>query len=594
MSEPRTLVDALLAARGADAAVGRGRGFTFVPGHGAETFLSFADLAEEALKVAGGLRARGLQQGDRVALVLPDPREFVIAFFGAVAGGLVPVPMYPPLSLGKLDTYMESAERILGASGARAMVTSDPLAPLLWGLVGRATLKDLHTLGKLDGGALAELPTLGPDDLCFLQFTSGSTSDPKGVMVTHRNLLANTRASAVHGAALDPERDRLVSWLPLYHDMGLIGFVVAPVVMGMATWLIPTLSFVKQPNLWMETIDRVRGTVTFAPNFAFALAARRATDEHLSRWKLEQLRLVGCGAEPVQAETLRAFSATFGRCGMPASAPLPAYGMAEATLAVAFKPRDAVFRTVRFDALRFCETAEVAPVSDGFEGPTQELVSCGHTFPEHAVRVIGEDGAPVPDGVEGQIEVAGPSVTAGYYQNPDATAAVFVNGAVRTGDLGFFHGGELYVSGRMKDIVILNGRNFHPQAIEWAAAEVKGVRKGNVVAFSRPGAATEELVLVVERSKDGPTDAEIGEAVANHVREALALPVADVVVLPAGALPKTSSGKLQRRKTRSQYLAGELGRDGTRTMGTSGDKLTVARHVAASMWTRAKAAVFGS
>ncbi|MFN7144388.1 MAG: AMP-binding protein, partial [Myxococcota bacterium] len=355
MPEPRTLVEALLAARAVPT-----RGFTFVPGHGDESFLSFADLADEALRVAARLARTGLRPGDRLALVLPEPREFVIAFFGAIAGGFVPVPMYPPLSLGKLDAYMESAARILGAAGARALLTSDQLAPLLWGLVGKADVRDLHTLTKLAAGPAADpaaLPAVGPDDLCFLQFTSGSTSDPKGVMVTHANLLANTKASAVDGAALDPETDRLVSWLPLYHDMGLIGFVVTPVVMRVATWLIPTMSFVKQPNLWMETIDRIGGTVTFGPNFAFALAARRATDEHLARWKLDRLRLVGCGAEPIQAETLRLFTRTFARCGMPATAPLPAYGMAEATLAVAFKPRDQVFRTVTFDALHFCETA---------------------------------------------------------------------------------------------------------------------------------------------------------------------------------------------------------------------------------------------
>jgi len=588
MPEPRTRVDALMAARGAAAAGGRGRGFTFTDGHNEPVFLSFAALADEALLVAGRLHGKGLKAGDRVAIVLPDPREFVISFFGCIAGGLVPVPMYPPLSLGKLDAYMESASRIIGAGGARALITSEQLSSLLWGLVGKAGLRDLYTLAKLDGGALADLPTVAPDDMCFLQFTSGSTSDPKGVVVTHANLLANTRCSAVDGANLDPEVDRLVSWLPLYHDMGLIGFVVAPVVLGVATWLIPTLSFVKQPNLWMDTVDKVGGTVTFGPNFAFALAARRATEAHLARWKLSQLRLVGCGAEPVQPETLRVFTKTFAACGLPASAPLPAYGMAEATLAVSFKPRDDVFRTVRFDALHFCETSEVVAVPDTFDGPVQELVSCGRSFPLHTVRVISEDGTPVPEGVEGQVFVTGPSVTAGYYLNPEATASVFVDGGVRTGDLGFLLDGELYISGRQKDLLILNGRNYHPQTVEWEAGEVPGVRKGNVVAFSRPGPNTEELVVVVERGREAPPDATLAESVASRVRDALGLPVADVVVVDAGSLPKTSSGKLQRRKTRDQYLAGILGREGVRTAGTGAERITAAKHLARSLFARVK------
>ncbi|MFN7147456.1 MAG: AMP-binding protein, partial [Myxococcota bacterium] len=264
------------------------------------------------------------------------------------------------------------------------------------------------------------------------------------------------------------------------------------------------------------------------------------------------------------------------------------YGMAEATLAVAFKPRDQVFRTVTFDALHFCETATVRPVDAGFDGPTQELVSCGRTFPGHEVAIVGDDGAPLPEGVEGQIVVRGPSVTAGYYQNPDATAASFVDGAVRTGDLGFLLDGDLYISGRQKDLVILNGKNHHPQSIEWEAGEVPGVRKGNVVAFSRPGAATEELVIVVERGRDAPDDALLAAAVSNRVREELGLPVADVVVLPAGALPKTSSGKLQRRKTRDQYLAGVLGKDGVRTLGAGAERVTAAKHLARSMFARVR------
>ncbi len=586
---PPTLVHALYG-RPASAE----RGFYFVSARGEDVRLTFAELAVEADRLARRLRQAGAVPGERIALVLPDPREFVLSFFAALRAGLVPVPMYPPLSMGKLDAYMDSAKRILVTSGSRHILVSDSLSSLLWGLVASANLKDLHTLGRLAGPApeLA-LPLPSPDEVCFLQFTSGSTSEPKGVVVSHRNLMANTQASSMDGAGVDGDKDRLVSWLPLYHDMGLIGFVVTPVAMGVDTWLIPTLSFVRQPNLWMETVNRVGGTISFAPNFAFALAARRATDEHLSRWDLSKLRLVGCGAEPIHAETLRNFHRVFGKAGMPATAALPAYGMAEATLAVAFKPRDETFRSVLVDAMDLCESGRVTPVAEGFAGPTQEFVSCGTVLPHHRVDIVDDAGVLLPSGVEGELVVYGPSVTAGYYENAEATAGAFIGGGVRTGDLGFFLDGQVYISGRAKDLVILNGRNVHPQSIEWVVADVPGVRRGNVVAFSRPGESTEELVLAVERTTDGPVPAVLAEAVANHVRDTMGLSVADVVVLVAGALPKTSSGKLQRRKTRDHYLAGTLGSEGVRTMGAGGERLTAAKHLARSLFARVKHGIKG-
>lgn len=589
MPIPPTLVHALHAAPASET-----RGFHFVSGRGEDVRLSYAELAAEADRLALKLREAGATPGERIGLIFPDPRDFVVSFFGALRAGLVPVPMYPPLSMGKLDAYMDSATRILLTAGARRLLVADSMAKLMWALVGSAKLADLHTVSGLAGPAKPmELPLPEPGDVCFLQFTSGSTSDPKGVVVSHANLMANTRAQAVDGAALDPETDRLVSWLPLYHDMGLIGFVVTPVVMGMDTWLIPTMSFVRQPNLWMETVHRVGGTISFAPNFAFALAARRATDEHLARWDLSKLRLVGCGAEPIQAGTLRNFHTVFAKAGMPATAALPAYGMAEATLAVSFKPRDNEFRSLRVDAVELCESGRVVEVPAEFSGPTQEFVSCGHVLPHHRVDIVDDAGALLGEGVEGELVVYGPSVTAGYYENPASTAASFVGGGVRTGDLGFVHDGELYVSGRLKDLVILNGKNVHPQSIEWVAAEVPGVRRGNVVAFSRPGENTEELVLAVERSTDGPAPDVLAKAVAAHVQESMGLAVADVVVIQAGALPKTSSGKLQRRKTRDHYLAGALGTEGVRTMGAGAERLTAAKHLARSLFARVKHGITG-
>jgi acyl-CoA synthetase (AMP-forming)/AMP-acid ligase II len=320
--------------------------------------------------------------------------------------------------------------------------------------------------------------------------------------------------------------------------------------------------------VWLDAIHAHKGTATFGPNFAYALVAKKARPQDLVRWDLSRLRLCGCGAEPIHADTARLFAETFAPCGLSDSAFTPAYGLAEATLALTFKPPGAPMRT--------------RSAADAVH------VSCGRVVPGHAIEVRDENGLPLPDGVEGELCFRGPSICPGYFGNPKATAQTVVEGWLRTGDLGYVLDGEVYVTGRMKDLVILHGRNIHPQAIEWVAQEVEGVRKGNVVAFSRPGAHSEELVIALETRSTDP-DA-VAAAVRAAVQRDIGTAVADVVVLPTGALPKTSSGKLQRRLTRAQYIAGSLGREGVRTPGAS-DRITLARHVARSVWTRAKAAV---
>lgn len=570
------------------------RGFVFQDLEGTETRVSFPEVAQQTARRAGALRALGLRKGDRVGLVVIEPMDFVLTFLAAVRAGIVPVPMYPPLSFANLDAYAERSGRILESSGASVLVASERLQNVLWGLVGKVpSLKKVATVESLrDGKAVTSWPAIAPEDLCFLQYTSGSTADPKGVMVTHGSLVANCKGIIVESLQLKThEGETGVSWLPLYHDMGLIGFVIAPILHSINIVFIPTIRFIKRPSVWLDTIHRHRGTVTFAPNFAFALAAKRVREEDLANWDLSCLHMVGCGAEPINAATMREFTDLFHtRCGLPANAVLPAYGMAEATLAISIKRRPDMHRVLPLDAESFRTDGLVAPPVEG--AATIEQVACGAPFEGHEVGVLAADGAWLPEGREGELCLRGPSVTAGYYRNPVATAESYrTDGWLRTGDLGFVHDGQIYVTGRIKDLIIVNGRNVHPQTIEWAVAELDGVRRGNVVAFSVPGDASEEVVVVVETKGDVTA---LPEAIQRVVQKELSLTVTEVVCLPSGSLPKTSSGKLQRRRTRQDYLAGKLGAHGTRTAGSAARSITLARHVAASIWERAKAATIGT
>lgn len=331
-----------------------------------------------------------------------------------------------------------------------------------------------------------------------------------------------------------------------------------------------------------------QGPGLLAPNFAYALVTKRAKPEDIARLDLSSMAAFGCGAEPIQADTAERFIETFAACGLDETAFLPAYGMAEATLAMTFKPHGERFGVNVVDAGQFQEHGRAAAPATG-DTAVDVHVSCGIALPGHEVGVFDEGGNRLPEGAEGELCFRGPSVTPGYFDNPEATAAARRGDWLRTGDLGYLLDGEVYVTGRLKDLIILNGRNVHPQTVEWTAAEVQGVRKGNVVAFSVPGADSEELVVVLETTESDT--AALVQRVRTHIQREMSLSIAEVVCVGKGALPKTSSGKLQRRKTRQLYVTGQIGEAGSRSYGARGDKITLARHVARSLWSRAKATV---
>jgi fatty-acyl-CoA synthase len=535
------------------------RGYTFQNLKGEEVVRSFPAIEQESAGRAAALARLGLTKGDRLALVIIEPEDFVLTFFAAVRLGVIAVPLYPPPAFGQVEAYRQRTTKILDAAGATALVASTNLVELLSSM--KAPVTRVRQVVSVDDvrqerGA-ADLPDLSADDVAFLQFTSGSTGDPRGVVVTHACLLANARAIAGPTALdVDPERDLGVTWLPLYHDMGLVGFVVASMCIGVSVVFIPTLRFLRNPALWMETLHRHRGTISFGPNFSYALVMKQATPERVQRWDLSCVRVLGCGGEPVNPTVIGTFTEFFHEhAGLRKDAVRPAYGLAESTLTTALVPAGQGLSTLRVDARRFQEEGIVSPPMDG--NPVLDHVSVGRVVAGHHVIVAGDEGVPLPDGREGELLVRGPSVTPGYFNNPDASAKVFRNGLLHTGDLGYLHEGNLYITGRVKDLIIHNGRNIHPHAIEWVAEQVHGARKGNIVAVSVPGEETERIVVVMET--DARRDETLVSRVKTAVHQELSVPVADVVCLRHGQLPKTSSGKVQRQLTRRQYLAGALG-----------------------------------
>ena len=515
--------------------------------------LTYGELIAEADRLARGMHRLGVRRGDRVGLVLHRPREFVPAFLGCIRGGFIAVPLYPPLTLGQLPSWAETTGRMLATAQARLLLADAPLASTLGSLRDEVpSLREVVSIGELPEGGELTCRAMSDDQVVFLQFTSGSTSAPRGVRVTHGSLLANAHAIMVEGLRASSE-DRGVSWLPLYHDMGLIGFVVSPLITRTPVTFISTLDFLKRPEVWVRTLSEDRGTISFAPNFGYALTARRTTSTR--ELDLSAVRVLGCGAEPIQPDAIHGFFDRFGEAGLKRSAFLACYGLAETTLAVTFASME---DELKVDHVEF----ESEPTDDDATGIHRlghriSVVSCGRPLPGHRVLILDEDGEPLPERRLGEVYVEGPSVTDGYWDDEEATNSLFVDGGVRTGDLGYMSEGELYVTGRLKDTIIVRGRNFDPTPIEVAAGRVDGVRAGNVAAFSISSNLTERVIVAAEYREGEPETVE--SDIVRAVQRDVGLTVSEVVLLEAGSLPKTTSGKLQRSATRDQYLDGTLG-----------------------------------
>ncbi len=552
---------------------GSSRGFRFIDTAHEERFFAYEQMEAEARRRAALLQAKGLQKGDRVALVIPEGHEFVLSFLGAVVAGIVPVPLFPRPALKPEDSYLQAAQHIVKASGAKAIVSSETamrltqLDRLCDACPALEFIAPVETLFAVDEQAELKQVNITPADLCFLQFTSGSTAEPKGVMISHRNVVANATAFLGPEGLNRQDDDLGVSWLPLYHDMGLIGFILGTLICDIPVIIFPTESFARMPRRWLEIISERRATITYAPNFAYQLVTKRTRDRDLEALDLSCLRVAGCGAEPIRAQTLRDFAQRFATAGFRQEAFLPCYGMAESTLATTFPKVGHPFRVDRVDP-QAMRDGQALPLNNSSSPSTTqdtdhansasclEVVGCGRAFSGHTLCIRDAQGKVLPERCVGEITVRGPSVMQGYFQSPDITRNTLRDGWLHTGDLGYVVDDELFVCGRMKDLIIVRGANYYPQDIEWTIGDIEGVRRGNVAAFGTLTKGEEQLVVSAEANS---RDAErLRREIAQRVAQEHGLSPFHVAVVPVGALPKTSSGKTQRRRVRALFESGSL------------------------------------
>jgi fatty-acyl-CoA synthase len=512
---------------------------------------SYNSIRSTALIIGGALVARGIPKGARVALVFPETADFIHAFFGITAAGLVPVPLFPPAQAGDLPTFLRQSQHILEASHAAAVLTSPDVAPVL-DTSSVSSSPSVLTLDELRSGpALESSIAVEMTAPALLQFTSGSTAAPKGVVLTHGNIEANANAIA-YGLQLRPD-DIGVSWLPLYHDMGLIGQLIAAVYGRVSLVMMSPVQFLKRPSVWLNAISKYRGTISFAPNFAYELCTRRVKTSQLEALDLSSWRIAGCGAEPVRADTLKAFAEHFAPAGFNASAFLPSYGLAEHSLAVTFCSG---LHVDVVDANHLTRESRAIPVVNG--SPSVKVVDCGTTFPGHEVRIVDDYDTPLPERHVGRIVAKGPSVMAGYFENPEATAAALRDGWLQTGDLGYIANGHLYVCGRTKDLIIRQGKKYHPPDLESAIASMDGVRPSGVVVFGVNRMTEADQVVAVLEARASSTADDVVEQVRRRVRETSGLEIDHVVVASPGTIPRTTSGKVRRAETRDRFTAGTL------------------------------------
>ncbi len=555
--------------------------------NGQTSNITYGALFDQVCAFARGMENLGVEPGERLAIMLPTCADFFHVFLGAQMAAAIPVPIYPPVRADRIEEYAARQAAILRSAEVSTIVTfgraekvARLLEPQVPSLRRVTTAAQIATLGGRPG-QLSGARRVSSSDIAFLQYTSGSTGDPKGVTLTHANLLANLRA-ILAVVQMNP-KERAVSWLPLYHDMGLIGAWMGPMYAGAPLSLMSPLAFLSRPERWLWAIHEHRGTVTAAPNFAYELCVRKVPDERIEGLDLSSMRYMLNGAEPVNVSTLERFAERFARCGFDRRAIMPVYGLAENSVAVSFTPpmrgwrvdwldRAALEndgRAVSLPRLREAPVSRVLETSAGRNGdapPTDSgvvgFVSAGFPIPGNEVRIVDEAGQDVAERVEGRLWFRSPSATSGYYRNAAATAAlVREDGWLDSGDRAYFADREIFITGRAKDIIIKAGRNLYPHEIEELAATAPGVRKGCVVAFGMVDetSGTERLVVVAETAERDPARREgIAAGIRERVAEGVGMPPDDVEMVAAGAVPKTSSGKLRREATKALFREGRL------------------------------------
>jgi len=555
---PRRLADFGTIGEALDYAAQGRRGLNFHDARGTLTqTYTYAELREHALLAARRFVALGIRPGDRIALVAETGEEFAAAFFGAVYAGAWPVPLPLPTSFGGRDAYVDQLAVQLKSCDPALFLYPPELADFCGAAADQAgaTSRDWDTLEGVEP-ASGDLPTAQPDDIAYLQYSSGSTRFPHGVAVTHHALLDNLRA---HGIGLEvKDTDRCISWLPWYHDMGLVGCFLSPMSLQMSVDYLKTEDFARRPLAWLDMITRNPGTtVSYSPTFGYDICSRRMSSQTRAedRFDLSRWRIAGNGADMIRPDVMQAFVDGFDAAGFKAGAFCPSYGLAEATLAVSLMPPGEGIR------LELVEENELSGGTADTKRPRRyrAVVNCGKPVTGMDIEIRGPGGEILPDRGIGKVFVRGASVMHSYFRDPESTDACLQDGWLDTGDMGYMSSGYIFIVGRAKDMIIINGRNHWPQDIEWAVEQLPGFKSGDIAAFAITGPSGEETpaVLVHCRVSDNEERGKLRDEIRERVRAITGItPVVELV--PPRTLPRTSSGKLSRVKARHLYLSGEI------------------------------------
>ncbi len=528
--------------------------------------ITYLELWNEAELVASGLQHFGLEPGESVLIMLPTGREYFFTFFGVLLAGGIPVPAYPPGRIKQIEEHLIRHSAIANNSLARIMVTVDEAKKFAKFMHTRVvnlqhvlTVPELHRAGT---EALSHFrkPLLTKENIAFLQYTSGSTGMPKGVVLTHANLLVNIRSMAkVLGVTSD---DVFVSWLPLYHDMGLIGAWLGSLHFACQLIIMPPLAFIAKPQRWLWAIHRYGGTLSAAPNFAYELCMRRLADREIEGLDLSSWRIACNGAEAVNPTTLKNFIDRFSGYGFKAETMLPVYGLAESSVGLAFPKPGSGVKIDRIERDTFMDSGEAVPLDDSEPGGL-EFVNCGEPLPGHQIRIVDATDRELPERKQGSLQFNGPSTTTGYFKNPDKTKELFHGEWLDSGDKAYVAEGNVYITGRSKDIIIRAGRNIYPVEMEESIGKVDGIRDGNVAVFGSKSSdsGTERLIVLAEtRKKDEQTLADIRTTVNTIVTDLVGGPPDEVVLAPPNTVLKTSSGKIRRNASREIYERNLIGK----------------------------------
>ena len=558
---PRRLADFETIGEALDHAAQGRRGLNFHDARGtlAKTY-SYAELREDALVNARRLISLGVKVDDRIALVAETGPEFAACFFGAVYAGAWPVPLPLPTSFGGREAYVDQLAVQLRSCDPKLFLYPKDLADFCKDAADAAGVdaRAWDSLDSVEPAGLLELPKASPDDIAYLQYSSGSTRFPHGVAVTHRALLDNLRA---HGIGLDVlETDRCISWLPWYHDMGLVGCFLSPIALQLSVDYLKTEDFARRPLAWLDMITRNPGTtVSYSPTFGYDICSRRMSSQTRAadRFDLSRWRIAGNGADMIRPDVMQAFVDCFDEAGFPATAFCPSYGLAEATLAVSLMPPG---EGIRLELVEENELSGCAPGDGDRPRRYRAVVNCGKPVTGMEIEIRGPGGEILPDRGIGKVHVRGQSVMHSYFRDEESTKAVLSeDGWLDTGDMGYMSKGYIFIVGRAKDMIIINGRNHWPQDIEWAVEQLPGFKSGDIAAFAITGPSGEETpaVLVHCRVSDNEERGRLRDEIRERVRAITGItPVVELV--PPRTLPRTSSGKLSRVKARSLYLSGEI------------------------------------